>query len=458
MFRYMKIVYFVAFFIFGALLCQINTASAKQIIDAPAAVKISQHELGKPFITGLTPAGTEVLIYVNGIYAGLAEINIENTETDNFYYKHNSFLSEGTHKIILASRDKVSLVLSPHSQEIKFVVPALSVPALIEPNIDTVVGKVKPLIKGLSLSGTFVRVYIDGIYNGKTKIITHESGTANFAYKPFLNLAPGRHFAQAVSEDSSGRKSKKSDILNFNIEQPMPAPTLLAMEFSGRTGHNRPFIVGLAKNDSLIKVFVDHKLDGQFKAKNNNSGTANFAYKPFQPLANGNHFVYITATDDRGKESLWSNIIYFNISEEGHAASAQITADLEQEQKMRQEEKVEVKGSDLEKKDVIIQDYEETPKGIEAEKITDKEIKEIMEEEIVKEEDGKGLINESKQAQGGLNFNLIIFIAFLFGIIAWIFWVNKELVKERKTQTEKEKILEDSGKDNTPFSDRESRH
>ena len=446
MFRYIKTVYFVAFFILGALLCHANTASAEQTIDAPTVVKISQHELGKPFITGLMPAGTEVLVYIDGVYEGLAEINTDNTETDNFYYEHNSVLNQGIYAVTLKSRDKDSLILSLISKEIKFVVPALSAPTLIEPNINIVTGKVKPLVTGLTLSGTFVRVYIDGIYNGKTKIIAHKSGTANFAYKPFLNLAIGQHYIQAVSEDSLGNQSKKSDILNFNIEYPMPAPTLFSMEFSGRTGHDRPFIAGVVKNESLVRVFIDHKLDGQFEAKNHKSGVADFAYRPFQPLANGNHFVYVTAMDSRGKESVWSNILYFNISQESQAAPAQIATGIDQEEEIEQEEKaeskIEVKGLDSEKEakeDVVIEDYEEADSEVEIQEITDDEIKEIMEEEIVKEEDEKGLINESKQKQGGLNLNLIIFIAFLLGIIAWIFWVNKELIKEKREQAEKEK-------------------
>ena len=461
--RYIKTICFIALFIFGALVCQANIASAGQTMDAPTVTQARQYELGKPFITGLTPTGTEVLVYIDGIFAGLAEINAEGTEADNFYYKHDSILSEGTHKIMLASRDRISLVLSASSQKIKFVVPALSAPTLIDPSINTATGKVKPLIKGLTLSGTFVRLYIDGIYNGKTDAVVHDSGTANFAYKPFLNLTTGHHFVQAVSEDSLGNKSKKSDVLNFKIEQPMPAPTLFALEFNSKTEHDSPFIVGVTKNNSLIKVFIDHKLDGQFKAENHKSGAVNFAYRPFRPLTSGDHFMYVTATDSRGKESNWSNVVYFNIAAElEQPALAQIVAEQEEEQK--QEAKIEVKGlGSLEDKNVIVEGYEEELNDSK-EKITDDDIKKIIGEEITKEEADQGLINENKNKQGGLNLNLVIFITFLLGIIVWIFWVNKELIKERRAQAEKQEIPEsglpdeeDSNKDNTLFSGRDRR-
>ena len=50
-----------------------------------------------------------------------------------------------------------------------------------------------------------------------------------------------------------------------------------------------------------------------------------------------------------------------------------------------------------------------------------------------------GAINESQKQQGKLNVNLIIFIAFLFAIIVWIFWVNRELIKERQEEDSKNK-------------------
>ena len=76
-----------------------------------------------------------------------------------------------------------------------------------------------------------------------------------------------------------------------------------------------PFVIGLAKNDSSIRVYVDHNLDGQFKVENHQSGTANFAYQPSSPLTEGAHLLYTEALDNRGKVSSWSNITYFAIQE-----------------------------------------------------------------------------------------------------------------------------------------------
>jgi hypothetical protein len=50
----------------------------------------------------------------------------------------------------------------------------------------------------------------------------------------------------------------------------------------------------------------------------------------------------------------------------------------------------------------------------------------------------QGMINEGKQNQGRLKLNLVLFILFLLGVVGWLLWVNRELVKERRAQTEAE--------------------
>ncbi|MEA3398523.1 MAG: hypothetical protein U9R06_02135, partial [Patescibacteria group bacterium] len=261
-------------------------------------------------------------------------------------------------------------------------------------------------------------------YNGKTQNLIHESGTANFAYMPFLNLSIGEHTAWAIAENESGRKSQISNILKFRIEEPMPTPTLFTPIANDQTTHNRPFVVGLAKNNSLIKVYIDHQLNGEFKVKNHKSGTANFAYKPFVSLSNGGHLLYAEAVDSRGKISLWSNIIYFNIAHTVQPAIA--SKDVEKT------EKIEVLSENL-------QAEKQTQADEKKEKISGdaENIKEFLQQEDGETAEKTGSINESKEPQGKLQLNLIIFIVFLIAVIAWIFWVNRELIKERRAQAKK---------------------
>ncbi|MCK5060957.1 hypothetical protein KAR28_00235 [Candidatus Parcubacteria bacterium] len=360
----------------------------------------------------------------------------------------------------------------------------LAAPILLAPNRNTVTGKVKPLITGLSESQTTVHIFIDGVINGNTGVINNESGTANFAYDPFLNLSVGKHQARAVATSRDGRKSKLSNVLEFNIEAPMPAPTLLAPVVNSSSTRSQPFIVGLTKNDSLIKVFIDNNLDGQFIPDTHASGTANFAYKPFLPLSRGQHQIYVTATDSRGKISAWSNSINYFVGEpiisqvaveeeiavlssEGifgtefkdliilaqifkydpsvSLSDVQINA-LEELLKKKDELKVTAGDiADLEalakakiladsviedsaSKDSIINNHPEDSEVIIS------ELDEILSEQEEVVEGQSGLINEDEERQGRLHWNLAIFILFLIAIIIWIFWVNRELIKEKQEQ------------------------
>ncbi|RLC38268.1 hypothetical protein DRH27_02690 [Candidatus Falkowbacteria bacterium] len=425
--------------------------------DVPIIIRVEQiggEYLNRPLIKGLTLSNTEVMVYIDGVYLGDAHVNVENTPTNNFYFQPVKAIDPGEHVVSAVAKDKTSLTLSSFSGEIVFntnhLLPA---PTLIEPSEDIARGRVKPPIIGLAHDDTLVHVFIDGIYNGKTEILSHKSGTANFVYKPFLNLNVGKHSAWAVAEDLAGKKSEKSNVLYFTIEESLPAPIIYSPVVNSDTVYNKPFIVGLAKNDLIINVYIDHKLNGSFLVNNNESGTANFAYKPFLSLTGGNHLVYTTARDIRGKESHWSNLIYFNISSpmapaisleaalEEPIVKSEIIEPMEEIDSFFQEPVSPPEESESEQVDIL---EEET--SVTDDKVMD-EIGEILQQTETGEEE-TGAINESKEQQSKLKLNLIIFILFLAAIIAWIFWVNRELIKERKAQSDEEDKKDYKDKEN----------
>ncbi|MFA4941182.1 MAG: hypothetical protein WC582_01110 [Patescibacteria group bacterium] len=418
-------IFFVFFFFLsflGVRQAEANQTNTPTIIEM--GPKEGEHFFDRFYIKGLTPANTEVLVYIDGNYVGEADVSSENTDSDNFYYENLEVFSRDSCWVKLIAKDKTSLVLSA-PVEVQYFFPSLPAPTLITPAKENILGNPKPIITGLSATQSFVHIYIDGTYNGRTALLSHNSGTANFSYKPFLNLKPGPHQVQAVAEDSRGRKSKISEILRFKIEEPMPAPTLFTPVISQNSSPSQPFIIGLAKNDSFVKIYVDHKLSGQFLVKNNESGVANFAYKQVEPLTRGNHLIYAVAVNNRGKESQWSNIFYF-------FARRPIIAD------SAEEENVEILKSKNE--DNLMTEDEDSP-VIDIRQENEAKI-ENTEEKIDKKKNRKeiensGLINEGNEKQNKLSPNLIVFIIFLISIIGWIIWVNRELAKEQKEQEKK---------------------
>lgn len=449
--KYIKIVFFIFIFcvvLAGAQKCKASSSA----VPAPTITEAKGNQIGKPFITGLMRQNSEVLVYINGVFAQIAKSNKTGTTTNNFYYNHNEYLEEGNYEIALVARDQISLLLSP-SVIINFVVLSLPAPTLIAPNETASIGKLKPVIIGLTANGTFARIYIDGVYNGKTEITKDQSGTANFVYKPFLNLSKGWHTVQAEAEIESGRKSAKSLALKFKIEDSMPAPTLIAT-LAG--ADNRwPVITGLAKNNSLINLYIDHRLFGKFALQNHLSGTGNFAFKTPLSLANSSHLVYATAINAKGKESIWSNILYFStplarkakITKQPAIASAE-KEEIKEKASVIAELKLDDQVAAADKQNKI---KEERPineaaiteaKSKESE--IDKEIEKILSENVNKESGGTGLINEDKEKQSKLKLNAIIFVIFLLAVIGWIIWVNRELYNEKEQTDNKDNEIDEN--------------
>ncbi len=459
------------FFAFASVLVVPKLAAA-QTVPTPVIRAISggaDNSYRYPKVEGWTAAGTEVLIYIDGTFDKL--VQGRGSGSLLFTYQPDKPLPVGKHTIMAVARDRTSLVLSPPTKMIPFTTTApqpakVPAPTLLTPNPKTITGFPKPLVTGLTVSGTRVHIYIDGVHNGQTSFLTHPSGTANFAYRPFLNLAVGEHKVWAVAEDTQHRYSQPSAVLSFRIEPPLPAPILKPPVVNKQTTPDRPFIVGLAKNDSQIQIFIDEKLNGSFKVKNHPSGTANFAYRPFLPLTAGRHIAWAIAFDQRGKESRWSNIISFLVEKLPRPQTSAITeskttakpsvlaAEKEFTAKTKENKvKPEIKVSPLKKEQPAKKEATTSPnRGQETATAEEQSTstRSAIDSLLAKLGINKGeKATNSQSAAGQTNrskINLIIFLIFLFGVIAWIFWVNRELVKERQAQDQAEKKPESDNK------------
>ena len=352
--------------------------------------------------------------------------------------------SVGMHTAMAVAKDPTSLVLSTPSVEINFEIDALPAPTLIKPAEKDVFNQNKPVIIGLTAKNTFIRVFIDGIYNGMTDIVSHESGTANFSYRPTTDLTPGRHEIQAIAENKFSNQSNKSEIREFFIELPMPAPTLLKPIDNSEISVSQPFIIGLAKNNSNVKIFIDEKLDREFKVKNHDSGTANFAYLLSKPLTKGQHSVYTTAIDDRGKESQQSNIVHFVIKQPNIAQAVQedrqgaVSVIEEKSDKIGKPIVISEKNGEVEKAKVeIVEEVEKVKVEIVGSE-TSQSGTSGYEADLDKtgERDG-GIVNENEIKQSKFRIDSAIFLLFFLGILGWLFWVNRELVKEKREQNQR---------------------
>jgi hypothetical protein len=437
---------------FGAFLA--FSPSANAAVSIPVIDSVSSGRTGDytyPVITGKTATNTELLIYIDGSFNGMADV-YGSVYAPSFRYEQIRALPEGEHRIMAVSRDLTSMVLSAPTKEITLSVspyiepgtvaeqPFVPAPRLIAPNEKTVTAKVKPLITGLSANGSFVRIFIDGAYNGKTNFVYDNSGTADFVYRPFLNLARGWHKVKAYSEDSRGRRSEWSRELSFRIEEEYPAPVVKTPKNGGKTANKSPLVSGLAKNGSEIQVFIDKKLDGKLRVEDDESGTANFSYLPFLPLRTGNHLVYAVAVDERGKESKWSEIKRFSIGNAIISQTSSITSKEEgvEDEYKTSEPKVETPAKSETSNNAVKPEINEDPKSTPASEEKKSDVDDILEKLGIGEKDetassaNASSTSEDQSVQNKNRLNLVIFLIFLLGVVAWIFWVNRELAKEKK--------------------------
>lgn len=423
----------------------INTVKAS-IVSAPTILSVEENFVNSfdnnVILKGLTRADTEVDIYIDNIYQGSATVNHENKITDNFFFSTNIDLrNEGTHYISAVAWDKEFTYNSGHSRIFVFEIKKPTAPTLIIPNKESIVSKLKPRIIGLSESATFVHFYIDGVYNGKTEVLRHESGTANFAYTPFLNLSREQHIVWAVAEDSGGRKSRISNILRFTVENPAVSPSLFSPVVNNYSTIDQPFIVGLVKNDHKVQIYIDKKLNGEIYPEAHPSGTTNFAYRPFLKLKPGKHLIYTVAVDARGKESLWSNLKYYTIADPriSEQAVEDVVVKTIQYKEEKQKDDIEII-----KNNEIIEEISKIQNNVSTSSLrANKEEDAIDVENIINPDKGDtasvaGVVNENEEKQNSMQANIVVFSLFLISVIAWIFWVNRELIKEKQKENKKD--------------------
>jgi len=441
---FVKSIIFFAILLFFVIKPNSTLASGSDQIKTPTVINADLKNIhakwGRPIIVGLTEKETDVLVYIDSNFSGIANIN-KGKETDNFYYQPVEALKTGTHTVEVIAKSKFSLKLSYISKKYTVIVESVSAPTVVFPSENSFFSNTKPNITGLTHSGTRVLVYIDDVYNGKTEVLYDKSGVANFKYQPFLNLNTGTHKYYLITESKFGEKSQKSKVVSFKIEKEYPAPTIYKPVVNKKTSHNKPFIVGLAKNNSKVKVYIDKKLDGEFVVNNHISGTANFAYSPSKALTSGNHLIYTTAIDNNGKESKQSNKIFYKIES---LLTPTISKQAEVEQKEVITDKINKEEIDnnketknnTENKDNKKETVEKPNSEKNISTTTDAIINDILNTEKSTNTEETGLVDEKQNNQGDLKWNLVIFILFLMAVIGWIFWVNKELIKERGQKQE----------------------
>jgi len=217
----------------------------------------------------------------------------------------------------------------------------------------------KPLVKGLTFNNTIVEVYIDGQFVGEAVVANDSSGVASFAFVGQDSLSYGQHevYTIARSEDRA-ESSIKSESFIFTVSYPTPAPILLepVVDEVGKIA-----IVGLAKNDLEVEIYIEGVLQVRFMPPAAKSGTTNFWYKPNLPA--GEYTVVARTIDNTGKVSSFSTSVIMRVPKEGEVEPAKAENDKEVSEAEEQMPEPEV--IDEQEGEAISQSDEFTEKSVE---------------------------------------------------------------------------------------------
>ena len=193
-------------------------------------------------------------------------------------------------------------------------------------NSDNITSNLSPTIRGTGESDSTVTLYdTDGTTVLGTSVVAGGIWTITSSF-----LSNGSHLVSAKAQDAVGNISASSLLLSLNIDSIAPAqpgaPDLTAGSDSGSsntdniTNDTTPTFIGTAEADSYISLYDGATLLGVEVATGGNwSFTSN-------ALADGSHFLTLTATDLAGNVSTTSNGLTFTI--DSTAPNAPSAADL----------------------------------------------------------------------------------------------------------------------------------
>lgn|GEM_PF-5571848 len=98
---------------------------------------------------------------------------------------------------------------------------------------------------------------------------------------------------------------------------PYPAPTIVSVDMQGKVNNPKPLIIGVAKSNAKVIVYVDGIRNGSMTTPYHPSGTSRFVIPLYRSVKPGAHRVRAKAISPEGKESGYSNDVTFTIATRG---------------------------------------------------------------------------------------------------------------------------------------------
>ncbi|NDJ58739.1 hypothetical protein GWD52_17440 [Enterobacteriaceae bacterium 4M9] len=277
-----------------------------------------------PTISGSSDAGALIRIYDNGALIGSTIAD----ENGNWSYTPGTALKDGDHSLSVTATDSVGQT-SEHGGEFNFSIDTAA-PETVKDlsatdNEGAVQGPVEnggttddatPTLEGSAEPGSTVN-----IYDGDKKIGEVEvNDDGSWSWTPDDALTDGEHAISVTVTDKAGNESGHSDELVMTIDTTDPTAQITSLVDNvgnvqgnitpnGITDDTQPEIRGIAKADSVVKIYDGATLIGSTTS----DADGNWSFTPKTALTEGSHSLTVTATDPAGNTSQPSGVFGFDI-------------------------------------------------------------------------------------------------------------------------------------------------
>lgn len=313
---------------FALAFTDVNTTSQ---IKAPSfvTVKYIGGSKEKLYIKGTTDQNKNVLIYIDGSYTDIANISKKDSKKFIFTYVYNKPLTKGKHQIKVIAQDKSSQKLSSPgcytfnifglkkksqpSNPLKNPRPSLPAPIIFSPILNKKHPKT-PIITGVTPNNSKVYIYINGTKMGETPVLEHPSGSPAFYFEAPHLLKLGEHRIKALAVTPQGKTSAYSSPVILTLSsQPQPAPPILITPKEGqKITKPKVQISGVTRDSTDVNIYLNNQLFKRVSAPSHPSGVSGFLLSlDCENLSRGEHEIYTTAINKKGKESQKSSRVSF---------------------------------------------------------------------------------------------------------------------------------------------------
>ncbi|MEU6134591.1 Ig-like domain-containing protein [Nocardioides sp. NPDC047086] len=256
-----------------------------------------------PTITGTGEPGATVEVTIDGQVVGEATVDADG----NWELPLTDPLADGEHTVTATQTDQAGNVSDP-SAPVTFTVDAAApeAPVITSPADGSSTQDTTPTISGTAEPGTTVEVTIDGTVVGSAPV----DGDGSWNLILTDPLVEGPHTATATATDESGNTSDPSEPVTFTVDQTAPeAPVITGPADGSTVSDTTPPITGTGEPGATVEVVIDGEVVGE--ATVNPDGT--WTFTPSEPLADGEHTVTATQTDEAGNTSEVSEPVSFTV-------------------------------------------------------------------------------------------------------------------------------------------------